>query len=96
VGANQSATYSPPFPTHCRKQLNMAQETGASTWLTALPIAEHGFVLHKGAFCDAICLFYRWRPPLLPSQCVCSKNFTAEHELNCHYVGFPTIYTPMK
>ena len=24
----------------------LAQETGASTWLTALPIVEHGFALH--------------------------------------------------
>ena len=60
--ANQSATYSPLFPTHCTKAVELAQETGASTWLTALPIAEHGFVLHKGAFHDAICLRYRWRP----------------------------------
>ena len=68
--ANQSATYSPLFPTHCTKAVELAQETGASTWLTALPITEHGCVLHKGAFHDAICLCYRRRPPLLPSQFV--------------------------
>ena len=27
-------------------------------WLTTLPIAEHGFALHKGAIRDALCL---WR-----------------------------------
>ena len=33
------------------------ESTGASTgesWLTALPIREHGFALHKGAFRDAL------------------------------------------
>ena len=91
--ANQSATYSPLFPTPCTKAVELAQKTGDSTWLTALPIAEHGFVLHKGAFHDAICLRYRWRPPLLPSRCVCGRNFTAEHALSCQYDGgLPTIH----
>jgi len=94
--ANQSATYSPLFPTHCTKAVELAQEIGASAWLTALPIAENGFVLHKGAFHDAICLHYRWRPPLLPSQCVCGRNFTAEHALSCHYDGAPLVYTTMR
>ena len=57
----------------------------------ALPIAEHGFALHKGAFRDALCLRYGWRPPLLPSWCICDKSFTVEHALSCPYGGFPTI-----
>lgn len=32
------------------------QEKGASSWLTALPISDHGFALHKGAFHDEMCL----------------------------------------
>ena len=36
---------------------------GASTWLSALPLFEYGFVLHKAAFHDAIVLCYGW--PLL-------------------------------
>jgi len=91
--SNQSATYSPLFPTRCTKAGELAQKTGASTWLTTLPIAEHGFVLHKGAFHDAICLRNRWRPPLQPSQCVCGRKFTAEHALSCHYDGgLPTTH----
>ena len=31
---------------------------GASSWLTALPIDEHGFALHKSDFRDAVCLRY--------------------------------------
>ena len=36
--------------------LSYATETGASSWLTVLPMQEHSFALHKGAFRDAICL----------------------------------------
>ena len=31
-------------------------EKGASSWLSTLPIADHGFTQHKGAFRDALCL----------------------------------------
>ena len=30
--------------------MELSQEKGASTWLTTLPIDEHGFALHKAAF----------------------------------------------
>ncbi len=53
--------------------------------------SEHGFALHKGAFRDALCLCYGWRPPNLPSQCVCGKFFTVEHALSCPRGGFPSI-----
>ena len=54
-------------------------------------MTEHGFALHKGAFRDALCLRYGWRPPLLPSSCVCGKRFTVEHALGCPCGGFPSI-----
>ena len=54
-------------------------------------MTEHGFALHKGAFRDAFCLRYGWRPPLLPSSCVCGKQFTVEHALGCPCGGFPSI-----
>ena len=40
--------------------MELAQEKGGSSWLTALPLKEqeHGFTLHKGAFQDAIALKY--------------------------------------
>ncbi len=34
--------------------VDLAQEKGASTWLTSLPLGEFGFSLHKGAFRDAL------------------------------------------
>ena len=70
----------------------LSGESGSSSWLTALlPLSEHGFALHKGAFRDALCLRYGWQPPLLPSSCVCGKRFTVEHTLGCPCGGFPSI-----
>ena len=48
-------------------------------------------LLHKGAFCDAPCLRYRWHPLHLPSHCVCDVKFTVEHSLNCHRGGLPIV-----
>ena len=33
-----------------KRAMDLAQEKGASTWLTSLPLVEFGFSLHKGAF----------------------------------------------
>ena len=37
-----------------------SQEKGASTWLTAFPIDEHGLAMHKVAFRDSLSLRYGW------------------------------------
>ena len=79
------------LPNSLQKAMEISKESGASTWLTALPIEKHGFSLHKGAFRDALCLRYGWQPPLLPSQCVCDKTFSVKHVLSCPRGGFPTI-----
>ena len=79
------------LPSSQQRALEASKEKGASSWLSALPMAEHGFALHKGAFRDALCLRYGWRPPLLPSNCVCGKQLTIEHALSCPCGGFPSI-----
>ena len=79
------------LPHKKQKAMMISAEKGASSWLTTLPIAEHGFALHKGAFRDALCLRYGWRPPLLPSHCVCGQRLTVEHALSCSRGGFPSI-----
>ena len=48
------------------RAIDLASEKGASAWLTALPIEEHGFALHKGAFRDALCLRYGWLQQTFP------------------------------
>ena len=51
----------PLFQRNCFHNLtlgcySLVQEKGASSWLTALPIQEQGFSLHKTAFRDALAL----------------------------------------
>ena len=82
---------SPLLSSFLRRFVLLSSKSGSSSWLTALPLTEHGFVLHKGAFRDALCLRYGWRPPLLRSSCVCGKRFTVEHALGCPCGGFPSI-----
>ena len=66
-----------------RKALSLVEQKGLSSWLNTLPVEEHGFSLHKGAFCDAIALRYRWRPTGMPNLCVCGKANGVEHALSC-------------
>ena len=68
-----AATQKARLSHHLQREMTTSTEKGTSSWLSTLPIEEHGFTLHKGAFRDALCLRYGWRPPLLPSHCACSK-----------------------
>ena len=79
------------LPNQLQSALDLAKEKGASTWLTALPLAEHGFTLHKGAFRDALALRYGWTPADMPSKCACGNNFSMEHAMSCAKGGFPSI-----
>ena len=74
-----------------KRSMELASEKGASSWLTALPITEHGFALHKGAFRDALCLRYNWQPTQLPKSCACGHAFTVNHVLSCPTGGLPTL-----
>ena len=74
-----------------QRSMDLAQEKGASNWLTTLPIDENGFTVHKGAFHDAIALRYGWLPSNIPSTCTCGKSFTVEHAHSCPLDGFPSI-----
>ena len=64
---------------------------GAFSWLTVLPLDEHGFSLHKGDFRDAVCLRYGWSLPHLPTECICGASFTVDHAFTCPHGGFPTL-----
>ena len=74
-----------------QKAMDLARERGSSSWLTSLPLEEHGFVLHKGAFVDALALRYGWVPSRTPSSCECGASFMVEHVLSCPRGGFPSI-----
>ena len=74
-----------------QRSIDLAEEKGASTWLTTLPIQEFGFALHKRAFQDALALRYNWQPLQVPSSCACGTKFSIEHALSCPRGGFPSI-----
>ena len=68
----------------------LARERGASVWLTVLPVAEHGFLLHR-EFRDALCLRYGWNLRNTPISCNCGTPFSVDHAMTCHMGGIPTI-----
>ena len=76
------------LPPPLKRSVELAGEKGASNWLTALPISEFGFTLHKGAFVDAISLRYGWTPNRVPSYCECGTVFSIDHSLSCPRGGF--------
>ena len=59
------------MPADLQWTLSYATETSVSSWLTSLPVEEHGFALHKEAFAYIM-------GGILPSLCAHSKNFTVE------------------
>ena len=79
------------LPHSLQRSIDLAQEKGASSWLTSLPIAEFGFTLHKGAFHNALALRYNWQPLQAPSTCECGAKFSVEHALSCPKGGFPSL-----
>ena len=74
--------------TKMQRNLEQLSETGASSWLGALPLREQGFNLTKGEFQDALALRYSRHIKNLPSKCPCGSNFDVTHALNCHRGGF--------
>ncbi len=62
--------------------MHLAQEKGASSWFTSLPLEEFSLTLHKGAFRDAITQI--WLATLAhPITCACGTNIFMEHALSC-------------
>ena len=79
------------LPAPLQRSMELSQEKGASTWLTALPIDNHGFALHKTAFRDALSLRYGWAIKNSPSHCSCGHAFSIVHALSCPTGGYPSI-----
>ena len=60
---NRSASVKDCLPHKMQRIVLAAEEKGASSWLTALPLADFGFSLSKSDFRDALHLRYGWTPP---------------------------------
>ena len=68
--------------------VQQSRNKGASSWLNAIPIEEHGLALNKQEFRDSLCLRYNLPLPNLPSYCACGETFTVNHALSCKKGGF--------
>ena len=68
--------------------VQQTRDKGASSWLNAIPIEEHGLALNKQEFRDSLCLRYNLPLPNLPSYCACGEMFTVNHALSCKKGGF--------
>ena len=55
--------------------VKQAQEKGAGSWLSVIPLEDQGFTLTKSEFRDSLAL--RYNRPLrgLPSKCPCGQTF---------------------
>ena len=76
------------LPTTTKRAMKQAQDKGASSWLSALPLEEQGFNLNKGEFRDALAIRYNTSLRSLPSKCPCGQRFDTDHALNCKRGGF--------
>ena len=71
-----------------KRLVSAAQEKGASSWLSALPIERLGYTLNKRDFRDAICLRYGWPVHDTPSFCACGGKNDLDHVLTCPVGGY--------
>ena len=65
------------------RPLNQLKEKGASSWLSALPLQEHGLVLNKSEFRDALAIRYNQKLKILPEKCACGQNLDLNYAMNC-------------
>ena len=79
------------LPDNLQRKLDIAQEEGASNWLTTLPIQAKGFFLNKEEFCDALALRYGWPIDGLPNQCACGADYNMTHDMVCKTGGYVSI-----
>ena len=78
-------------PSSQKRRLECTREKGDSSWVSTLPIDEHSFLLHKGAFRDALCHRYGWQIHNPPLHCACGDPLSIDRAKCCHKGGFPTL-----
>ena len=54
--ANEATDVCRKVTRELRECATIAKEKGVSSWLTALPLVQHDFALHKGDFRDAMAM----------------------------------------
>ena len=71
-----------------KRAVLQTKEKGASSWLTVIPIQEHGFTLTKSEFRDALRIRYNKQLQGMPSKCPCGQNYDLNHAMYCKRCGF--------
>ena len=71
-----------------KRALDLAQEKGASSWLTSIPVQKAGYTLNKEQFRDAVWLRYGWKLQNIPRHCACGKSSDIDHLLSCPKGGY--------
>ena len=77
--------------TSLEKQVDIASEKDASSWLSTIHVQKRSYAIHKQAFIDTIYFCNGRRTANLPSNCVCGKSFSVAHSLSYSFGDFPTI-----
>eukprot|EP00117_Sycon_ciliatum_P027087 scpid42792/ scgid5532/ len=85
--SDTTATISADLSDHEQRSLEASCDRGASSWLSCLPIAAHGFSLDRRSFQDALAARYGWPVLGIPDTCLCGVPFTTDHAMIC----FPII-----
>ena len=62
---------------------NLNQETGASPWLTTLPLKQERYALTKQLFWVLIRIRYGWKFSRTLEFCECGIRFSLQHALSC-------------
>ena len=70
--------------------VDIAAEKGVSSWLTSRPAWQHGSILSKSDFRDALCIRYGHQLTGLPDSCVCGDALTTSHAFTCPAGGYPS------
>ena len=68
--------------------LQQARQSGASNWLSSLPLTKYQLNFNKSDFRDAVALRYSKHITGLPHMCVCGQPFNVTHAMNCKKGGF--------
>ena len=74
-----------------KRCLLLNREKGAGSWLTALPLKDHGYCLNKQEFRDAVSLRYGWKIANTPQFCGCGAKNSTDHALICAKGGYVSM-----
>ena len=69
------------LPWDLLRSVNQSRDKDANSWLTAVPLIDHGLVLNEQEFRDSLRLKYNMPCRGLPSKCVCGGKYAVCHAL---------------